>query len=87
MGEKYHLTFKFVQNETKLVRKILQGHGFEQVHSSSTLFNLMWTAAPIKPLVFKSLYPFQRVNHFPKFDELSFLVILINKFYFKDHQN
>jgi hypothetical protein len=70
LGEKYNLTYKFVKNETRLIKKILEGHGFEQVHSSSSLFNLMWTCGTIKPLIFKSLFPFQRVNHFPKFDFL-----------------
>jgi len=68
LGEKFHLTYKFVNNETKLIRKILEGHGFSEVSSSSSTFNLMWTGGPIKPLTFKSLYPFQRVNHFPKLD-------------------
>ncbi len=71
LGEKYNLTYKFPKNETKLIKKILQGHGFEQVSSSSSLFNLMWTCGTIKPLIFKSLYPFQRVNHFPKSCELT----------------
>ena len=68
IGDKYNLKYKFVKNETKLIRKILEGHGFERIHSSSTLFNLMWTGGGIKPTIFKSLYPFQRVNHFPKLD-------------------
>jgi tubulin polyglutamylase TTLL5 len=71
IGKKYNLTYKFIKNETKLIRKILEGHGFEQVHSSNSAFNLMWTSAPIKLLNFKYLYPFQRVNHFPKSFELT----------------
>ena len=66
-GEKFHLTYKFIKNETKLVKKILDGHGFEQLHPSSPLFNLLWTSASIKICDYQTLLPFQRVNHFPKF--------------------
>ncbi|CAF3084695.1 unnamed protein product [Rotaria sp. Silwood2] len=34
IGEKHCLTFKFVKNETKLIRNILEGHGFREVHPS-----------------------------------------------------
>lgn len=67
-GEKHHLTYKFVKFETKLIKKILDGHGFEQLHPSSPLFNLMWTSSSIKNSTYQTLLPFQRVNHFPKFD-------------------
>jgi tubulin polyglutamylase TTLL5 len=70
LGQKYHLTYKFVKNDTKLIKKLLEGHGFEEIHSSNSLFNLMWTGGGIKPLIFKTLLPFQRVNHFPKLDIL-----------------
>ncbi len=32
IGEKHALTFKFVKNETKLIRNMLEGHGFREVH-------------------------------------------------------
>ena len=66
LGEKNHLTFKFVKNESKLIRNILEGHGFREVHPASSEFNLLWTGGGMKPFTLRSLQPFQRVNHFPR---------------------
>lgn len=66
IGEKHCLTFKFVKNETKLIRNILEGHGFREVHPSSSEFNIMWTGGGMKPFTLRSLNPHQRVNHFPR---------------------
>ncbi len=66
IGEKHSLTFKFVKNETKLIRNILEGHGFREVHPSSSEFNIMWTGGGMKPFTLRSLNPHQRVNHFPR---------------------
>jgi hypothetical protein len=66
IGEKHSLAFKFVKNETKLIRNILEGHGFREVHPSSSEFNIMWTGGGMKPFTLRSLNPYQRVNHFPR---------------------
>ena len=66
LAQKYHFNYKFVKTSTKLIEKILDGHGFEKVHPSSPHFNLLWTSSSIKPLIYKSLHSFQRVNHFPR---------------------
>lgn len=66
IGEKHGLTFKFVKNETKLIRNILEGHGFREVHPSSSEFNVLWTGGGMKPFTLRSLLPYQRVNHFPR---------------------
>jgi hypothetical protein len=66
IGEKHSLTFKFIKSETKLIRNILEGHGFREVHPASSEFNIMWTGGGMKPFSLRSLNPFQRVNHFPR---------------------
>ncbi|CAF1166830.1 unnamed protein product [Rotaria sordida] len=71
IGEKHCLTFKFVKNETKLIRNILEGHGLREVHPSSSEFNIMWTGGGMKPFTLRSLNPFQRVNHFPRSYEMT----------------
>ncbi|CAF4264552.1 unnamed protein product [Rotaria socialis] len=71
IGEKHSLSFKFVKNETKLIRNILEGHGFREVHPSSSEFNIMWTGGGMKPFTLRSLNPFQRVNHFPRSYEMT----------------
>ncbi|UJR16394.1 hypothetical protein I4U23_003297 [Adineta vaga] len=54
IGEKHSLTFKFVKNEIKLIRNILEGHGFREVHPSSSKFNIMWTGGGMKPFTLRS---------------------------------
>jgi tubulin polyglutamylase TTLL5 len=66
IGKKSCMTFKFVRNECRLIRTILEGHGFREVHPSSAEFNILWTGGGMKPFTLRSLHPFQRVNHFPR---------------------
>jgi hypothetical protein len=37
IGEQYRLTYKFQHGEKKLVKAILDGHGFREVRSQSKL--------------------------------------------------
>ncbi|TRY73203.1 hypothetical protein TCAL_16885 [Tigriopus californicus] len=71
LGQKHRLSFKTVNAEAKLVSQICHAHGFHEVHSNNTDFNLMWTGVHPKPHSFKSLLPHQRVNHFPRSYELT----------------
>ena len=71
VGQKYHLTFKIVNADAKLVSQICHAHGFHEVGSSNTDYNLMWTGIHPKPHAFKSMLPHQRVNHFPRSYELT----------------
>lgn len=71
IGEKYRLAYKMVKTESKLVRTILSGYGFHEVHPNSADFNLMWTGAHLKPFALRSLAEFQRVNHFPRSYEIT----------------
>ncbi|XP_027130412.1 tubulin polyglutamylase TTLL5 isoform X2 [Larimichthys crocea] len=70
-GERYHMAFKIVRTESRLVRGILTNHGFHEVHPNSNDFNLMWTGSHLKPYILRSLQDFQKVNHFPRSYELT----------------
>ena len=70
-GARYHLTFKVVQADAKIVSQIFHAHGFHEVGPNNVDFNLMWTGSHPKPQAFKSMLPHQRVNHFPRSYELT----------------
>ena len=59
VGNKYHLTFKTVNADAKLVSQICHAHGFHEVHASNSDYNLMWTGVHPKPHAFKSMLPHQ----------------------------
>ena len=46
-GQKYHLTFKTVNADAKLISQICHAHGFHEVHASNSDYNLMWTGVSI----------------------------------------
>ncbi|XP_071894538.1 tubulin polyglutamylase TTLL5 isoform X3 [Anas platyrhynchos] len=71
IGEHYHLSYKIVRTDSRLVRSILTAHGFHEVHPSSSDYNLMWTGSHLKPYLLRSLTDIQKVNHFPKSYELT----------------
>ncbi|XP_026790166.3 tubulin polyglutamylase TTLL5 isoform X1 [Pangasianodon hypophthalmus] len=71
VGERYNLAFKIVRTESRLVRSILVNHGFHEVHPNSNDFNLMWTGSHLKTYLLRSLQDFQKVNHFPRSNELT----------------
>ncbi|XP_066884156.1 tubulin polyglutamylase TTLL5 isoform X16 [Kogia breviceps] len=71
IGEHYHLSYKIVRTDSRLVRSILTAHGFHEVHPSSTDYNLMWTGSHLKPFLLRTLSEAQKVNHFPRSYELT----------------
>ncbi|XP_058465024.1 tubulin polyglutamylase TTLL5 [Malaya genurostris] len=68
---KLNIFYKFVNTETRLLRKILSAHGMAESGSDSTDFNLLWTGIHLKPDILRNLAPYQRVNHFPRSYELT----------------
>ena len=42
-GQKYHLTFKTVNADAKLISQICHAHGFHEVHASNSDYHQMWT--------------------------------------------
>lgn len=62
----FNITFKFLNTETKLLRKVLIAHGLTEVTHDVTDFNLLWTGNQLKPDILRSLSSYQRINHFPR---------------------
>ncbi|XP_063189568.1 tubulin polyglutamylase TTLL5 isoform X3 [Chroicocephalus ridibundus] len=71
IGERYHLSYKIVRTDSRLVRSILTAHGFHEVPPTSSDYNLMWTGSHLKPYLLRSLTDIQKVNHFPRSYELT----------------
>ncbi|XP_062350292.1 tubulin polyglutamylase TTLL5 [Cinclus cinclus] len=71
IGERFHMTYKIVRTDSRLVRSILTAHGFHEVHPNSSDYNLMWTGSHLKPCLLRSLTDIQKVNHFPRSYELT----------------
>lgn len=65
-GAIFNICYKFMNTETRLLRKILSGHGLIEVGSDCHDFNLLWTGIHIKPDILRNLSAYQRVNHFPR---------------------
>ncbi|XP_072031689.1 tubulin polyglutamylase TTLL5-like isoform X3 [Amphiura filiformis] len=70
-GEKYHLAYKMVRTECKVIRQLLHKHGFREVHPNSSDFNLTWIGSHVKPYTLRSLTEFQKINHFPRSYEIT----------------
>ncbi|KAM9555701.1 tubulin polyglutamylase TTLL5 isoform 2-T2 [Guaruba guarouba] len=71
IGERFHLSYKIVQADGRLVRSILTAHGFHEVQPGSSDYNLMWTGSHLKTYLLRSLTDIQKVNHFPRSYELT----------------
>ncbi|KAH8417113.1 hypothetical protein KR222_003669, partial [Zaprionus bogoriensis] len=69
-AHKLQITYKFIQTETKLLRKIFNVHGLTEVTGDSD-FNLLWTGVHMKLDTLRNLALYQRVNHFPRSYELT----------------
>ncbi|KAF4788568.1 hypothetical protein TURU_159314 [Turdus rufiventris] len=69
--ERFHMSYKIVRTDSRLVRSILSAHGFHEVHPNSSDYNLMWTGSHLKPCLLRSLTDVQKVNHFPRSYELT----------------
>ncbi|KAJ8723679.1 hypothetical protein PYW07_007659 [Mythimna separata] len=65
------ITYKLVNTETKLLHRLLQAHGLQEVVADVKDFNLLWSGLHPKPDVLRALSPYQRVNHFPRSYELT----------------
>ncbi|XP_063255094.1 tubulin polyglutamylase TTLL5 isoform X2 [Prinia subflava] len=69
--ERFHMSYKIVRTDSRLVRSILTAHGFHEVHPNSSDYNLMWTGSHLKPCLLRTLTDVQKVNHFPRSYELT----------------
>lgn len=59
------INYRFANTETKLLRRILNCHGLQEVDESKDV-HLLWTGAHVKTDILRNLKPYQRVNHFPR---------------------
>ncbi|XP_058129588.1 tubulin polyglutamylase TTLL5 isoform X1 [Anopheles coustani] len=66
-----NICYKFINTETRLLRKILNAHGMGESGPECNDFNLLWTGIHLKPDILRNLAPYQRVNHFPRSYELT----------------
>jgi hypothetical protein len=62
----FNITFKFLNTETRLLRKILIRHGMTEAAHDATDYNLLWTGNVLKPDMLRGLSSYQRINHFPR---------------------
>lgn len=62
----FQITFKFLNTETRLLRKILLKHGLSEAAHDATDYNLLWTGNVLKPDLLRNLSSYQRINHFPR---------------------
>lgn len=61
--------YKMVKTEGKLVRSVLEAHGFS--HTDGHDWNVLWTCTSCKPYLYEGLNEFQKINHFPQSSELT----------------
>lgn len=71
VGERFHMGFKFGSTESRIIRTVLLAHGFHEVSSNNSDFNMLWTGGHLKPLTLRSMSEFQKINHFPRSYELT----------------
>lgn len=63
------LLYKMLKAEGKLVRSVLEAHGFS--HTDGHDWNLLWTCTSCKPYLYEGLNENQKINHFPLSSELT----------------
>ncbi|CAE1269866.1 TTLL5 [Acanthosepion pharaonis] len=71
VGERFHMGFKFGSTESRIIRTVLLAHGFHEVSSNNSDFNMLWTGGHLKPLTLRNMSEFQKINHFPRSYELT----------------
>ncbi|KAF5399821.1 Tubulin polyglutamylase TTLL5 [Paragonimus heterotremus] len=71
LGRLFNMSFRLVRTECKLLRCVLQSHGFLESNNLFGKFNLLWTGCHLKPSQLRLLSDFHKVNHFPRSYELT----------------
>lgn len=75
------ICYRFANTETRLLRRILNSHGLQEVDETKEV-HLLWSGAHMKTDLLRHLKPHQRVNHFPrytfKFQDRFFLNLIID---------
>lgn len=63
--------FKMHNCDIKIVRYTLEDNGFREAKQNSLDWTVLWFCSSIKPTVYQGLTKYQRVNHFPKSNEIT----------------
>lgn len=67
--ENSELLYKIFRGETRLVRSVLEGNGFEATESHD--WNVLWSNSGCKSYLYEGLNEYQKVNHFPSSNEIT----------------
>ena len=68
--ERWRLSYALAaRGECRLLQNLLEDNGFAL--TSTRAFNLLWLNCPVKPALLLSLNKYQKVNHFPRTQELT----------------
>jgi len=73
-GKSYHfesqeLLYKFIRIDGKMVRSLLEAHGFS--HTESHEWNILWSCQTCKQYIYEGLNEHQKINHFPNSNEIT----------------
>ena len=68
---KINYYYKMFGQDCALVRNLLEDNGFVQCPRTSSDFTILWSSIHLKPMLFSTLYKFQKINHFPRSCELT----------------
>ncbi|CAL8100870.1 unnamed protein product [Calicophoron daubneyi] len=71
LGRLFNMSFRLVRTECRLLRSLLQSHGFQESTSQVGRFNIFWTGCHLKPCQLRLLTDFHKVNHFPRSYEIT----------------
>lgn len=57
--------YRFNTGKVRLIKCLLDENGFKDCHFNNKNWTLFWSSSPFKMEVYRSLLPYQKVNHFP----------------------
>lgn len=73
------MTYKFTLIKPKILETLLRSHGFEEAENLEKC-NFIWTNQHLEPAFYKSLLPFQRISHFPRYFDRTMILHFIRLF-------
>ncbi len=62
--------YKIYKGDVQLIRSTLEDNGFREAAGSHD-WTILWSVTNMKSQVYQSLKPFQKVNHFPRSNEIT----------------
>jgi tubulin polyglutamylase TTLL5 len=65
-GREVGYFYKFEGSKVGLIKNLMEENGFhESQQPSISSWSLLWSSSPFPPITYKSLLPYQKLNHFP----------------------